>query len=361
MTDMSESIALESSTPAPASAPSEALSLRSALEASYDKSVSHQAAPTESAPSAAQAPAATMVSAQPTSAAPAPLETQAPAEGGPPTTAPVTTEVSAPEAPSDIPQRIAKRWTPETWAALPPAVKAEFANYESDIGRLVSRYGQSAQSWSRLEQTVAPYMPLIQAEKGDVYSAVGNLMETARILRQGTPDQKLGLILQTCATFGVPLQRNAQGEIVVPMPSTSADTLSRLNAAERHHLTTTAAADYTARDSVASTLDAYIARPDRPHLQLEGFMAAMAQIISTGQASDLDGAYEAATWLHPQSRAQAILEHNRKEAERLSARSATASAAAVSVPGNSTGKPALNASNLGLRDTLAAALEGQLS
>lgn len=358
----------ENATTIPSSTePSEATSLRSALEASYDKSMSTATstpAPTPALSTSAPAPAATMASAA--TATPAPAATSSDSTAPAPTAnAPSPTDPASPAAPSDsspeIPQRIAKRWTPETWAALPPAVKAEFANYESDIGRLVSRYGQSAQSWSRLEQTVAPYMPLIQAERSDVFTAVGNLMETARILRQGTPDQKLGLILQTCATFGVPLQRNEQGQIVVPLPSASAETLTRLNVAERQHLTNTAAADYTARDSVASTLDAYIARPDRPYLQLEGFMAAMAQAISSGQASDLDSAYEAVTWLHPQSRAQAILEHNRREAERLSARSATASAAAVSVPGNSTGKPALNVSNMGLRDTLAAALDGQLS
>lgn len=355
----------ENLTPAPTSTESsEATSLRSALEASYDKSMGTAApAPAStSAPAPTSAPAATMATAATAPSAPAStVESSTPSSTAPAAPTDPAPGPAASEPSSEIPQRIAKRWTPETWAALPPAVKAEFANYESDIGRLVSRYGQSAQSWGRLEQTVAPYMPLIQAERSDVFTAVGNLMETARILRQGTPDQKLGLILQTCATFGVPLQRNEQGQIVVPLPSASAETLTRLNMAERQHLTNTAAADYTARDSVASTLDAYIARPDRPYLQLEGFMAAMAQAISSGQASDLDSAYEAVTWLHPQSRAQAILEHNRREAERLSARSATASAAAVSVPGNSTGKPALNVSNMGLRDTLAAALDGQLS
>lgn len=53
------------------------------------------------------------------------------------------------------------------------------------------------------DNVVNPYLGMIQAEGGNPIAAVGSLLETARVLRQGSPQQKAQLFGQLAQQFGI--------------------------------------------------------------------------------------------------------------------------------------------------------------
>lgn len=320
-------------------------SLRDALEASYE--AAEKAAP-EAAEPASPTPAT------PTGKAPASAET-----AGDPGTAAATSVTSA--APSDnIPQRLQSKFPAEKWAALPSEVKAEFAEYESNIGRLASKYGKDAAAWQDAQQLMAPYREMIQAEGGDYRGVMSGMLETARILRQGTPDQKLGLIHYMAQRFAIPISRAEDGTIILPNPRTPPETLARLTQLEARDLTTRGMVDHNVRQEVSTELETFLADPLHQYSKEPGYLDMMANMIRTGQAKDLQDAYQQSAWLHANTRPLEIAKANQAAVAPRVAQAARARQAAVSVNGNAPGAMRADTSKMSLRDTLEAAWDGDL-
>lgn len=293
-----------------------------------------------------------------TASAPAPAPGAAPVAADP--TQQGLTPASAPPA-DPIPTRLQSSYTPEKWATLAPEAKAIAKQYESDIGRLVDKYGKSAAAWSKVEQTIAPYIPMIQAEGGHPLAAIGSLFETARILRQGTPDQKLALVHDMIQRYQIPMQAGEGGVVSVPKPSADPALLNRLSQLEARDLTGRAEFEHNTRTEVDTEVRTFLSDPANVYVSLQGFQDVMTELIQAGVAKDLADAYQQATWKHAGARDLEIAKITKSNLDKGAQAAATARQASISVAGNSPGTPRLDPSKMSVRETLSAAFDGELS
>lgn len=314
-------------------------SLRSALEENYDKSAGAPSAPaTEGSPGTVEAPA----------------------PGVPAVAGAAPAAVPAVSDPFPIPDRVKASLGPQ-WAALPAEVKHEIREYESHVGRLASRYGQAAKSWESVEKVIAPYQSLIQENGGTPLGVIGNMLETARVLSKGTPDQKLYAVHAILKSFQIPVQTFTDGTIGLPNPQTPPEVLHRLTGLERQDLTARAADEYNVRQEVVTELDTFLADESRTYAREPGFLDTMADLIRVGRAKDLPDAYSQAAWIHEKTRPLEVARHNQERLAPQIQAAATARAAAISPSGNAPGQIARDPSKMSLRETLSAAFDGELT
>jgi hypothetical protein len=120
-----------------------------------------------------------------------------PVPGGAPA-APPAPELKAPQA-----------WKPaarETWAALPPAVKAEVTRIENDTKAALREAAQARAFNQEFHRAVSPYMATIQSEGSNPAQFIGGLLQTAQALRTAPPAHKAQLVANIVRQFGVPIE-----------------------------------------------------------------------------------------------------------------------------------------------------------
>lgn len=318
-------------------------SIRSGLEAAF----------AENSPAAAPAPTAQAPAAAPAVSAPAPVAGTTTPAADPAAVDETPGAAPAPATERAIPERLKARFG-EKWQALPLEIRDTFHEYESNIGRLAHRYGKDAKAWNDSQAVFAPYADMVRQEGGDFNGALSNLLETARILRQGSPEQKIVLLRQTAQMFGVPLEQ-LTGNVAV-----NEDAVHRLNQLERENLTNRAAQTHNAQQQVTSELETFTSDPANVYLQEPGYMETMAALIKGGKAEGLQDAYQKAAWLHERPRQLEIARQNQQRLEQSRSAAERARRAASSTNGSSTGNVRVDPSKLTLRDTLAAAFDGEL-
>lgn len=99
-------------------------------------------------------------------------------------------------------------WKPaarEKWGALPPEVQSEVVRLEHEARRTAGEAKEAAHLATAFNETVRPYLPLIQAEGGEPLKAIGSLLQTAAALRTAPPAHKARLVADMVRTFGVPI------------------------------------------------------------------------------------------------------------------------------------------------------------
>lgn len=286
-----------------------------------------------------------------------PTGKSAPATPGTPTSTPVA---GVPPTEDGPPGRLKDRFAPEAWKALAPEVKQTFHDYETQIGRLGNRFGRDAQSWKEMSGVIAPYQEMITREGGTPLFVVQNLLETARLLRFGHPDQKSAMVYGMLNTFQIPHRRNEDGTVTVLPPRSDPSLIARLHNLEGGRLTDDAARTQTLVNEVEQDLESFRADQANIYLRISGFADMMAQLITSGQAQDLPSAYQQASWLHPDSRRLEIAKQAKVDADAAAVRAAAAKTAAVSVPGAPPGNMRPSTQGMSLRDELQARLNGDL-
>lgn len=338
-------------------------SIREELGAAYDTEAAKPNAdlPPSTAPSSAPAPAAAP------SPAPAAAATTAVAA-----TTDLAEAKQAIEEERPIPQRLKDKWG-EKWKTIDKELRAEFHGYESHIGSLASKYGKAAQAWEKTQQVFAPYAEMTRQEGGDFHTATSNLFETARILRQGLPEQKINLVRQMCQAYGIPLASvigqqfttadtsQEAGQTYTAAPGTDPALIQRLNTLERDVLTREATESHNLTQRVNSDLESFLSDPTNVYTQQPGYLDTMTALIRAGKAVDLKSAYDQAKWLHAETRELEIAKSIQNQlAPRINA-ARTSRAAGVSVNGNAPGSVHLDPSKMDLRATLMAASNGDLN
>jgi len=259
-----------------------------------------------------------------------------------------------------IPERL-KTKLGEKWTTIPSEIRDEFHAYETHIGQMANKYGKAAKAWEETQQAFAPYEQMVRAEGGNFHGAMTNLFETARILRQGSPEQKVALIKQISSTFNIPID-TATGEQAGSAPAAvSPELIDRLNRLEQGILTREATEVHNARAKVESDLQTFLADPRHVYVQEPGYLDTMAGLITAGKATGLDDAYTQAAWLHEGPRNAEIAKINAAKLTPRIEQAAHARKVGVSVNGNAPGTVKLDPSKLSLRDTLSAAFDGELN
>lgn len=335
----------------------EVTSIREELERQFDANPQDSTAKPTETPTTAMS---TDAPPETTSATPKPSETTVPSG------TPETPETAATEATRPIPERLKAEWGSK-WDQLDPAVKKQFHAYESDIGRVTSKYGQAAKNWNETLRMAAPYQEMISSEGGTLHGAVSNLLETARILRQGLPEQKVQLVKEMIRHFNIPFQPGAATSPQADDPSSlgqpsgaSPELIDRLTQLERRVLTGDAEQVHNLRERVNSEVETFLADTANIYLQEPGYLNTMQALIRSGKADNLKSAYDQAAWLHDRTRQLEIAKINQQKSSTAAAQAARARTAAVSTNGTSPGPLRRDPNKMSLRETLEAAFDGDL-
>lgn len=343
--------------------------LRSELEAQYDASATGTPAPApEASPTPAPATPSEASPPPPAAAAPQPSPAPAPAQTQDAKDLAVAAQAVAEDRP--IPERLKAKWG-EKWKTIDKELREEFHQYESHIGALSSKYGKGAKAWEGIQKTVMPYQQMLKEEGVELNTAVGNLLEMARVFRYGQPEQKQALYSQIAKMYGIqaanaaatgaPAQADGQAPIIpANVPQDTGAMAQRVSQLERMLLTRNAEDEYTTRARVNSDIDAFTSDPANIYVREPGYLDKMAELIRGGQAADLKSAYEAAKWLFPRTRDLEIARATQAQLSGRQQHAAGARQVALSMNGNAPGVIQADPSKMTLRDTLSAAYDGEL-
>lgn len=245
------------------------------------------------------------------------------------------------------------------WDKIPAEVQAVIARREEEAHRGITTLGQDAAYGKQLKEVIAPYLPIIRAEGGTEAGAVRDLLQTAYILRTGSPAQKAQVMQHVAGLYGVDLSVAAQG---APQVNPEVQSLRQELAQLRGHLQGAEQQQHQqVQGQAQAIIDAFAADPKNEFY--EQVKPLMAHLLVAGQAKDMQEAYEMACHANPDVRST-ILTRSQADAEAKRAADAKAKADAKrKAAGSISGSPAGTVSatttanqNLSLRDELRQAM-----
>jgi len=196
------------------------------------------------------------------------------------------------------------------WHELPAEIMAAVQQREKDIAKFTSTRDEHASFGKEIYQTVQPYLATIKAEGGTPTTAIQSLLNTAYVLRTGTPEQKRQVLLGAAKQYGVDLGTPSAGQQATP--DTGFAALQQEIATLKNELSQFKTAGVEQLQSeVQAEIAAFAADPKHPHYEaVKGHMSAL---IAGGAAKDLQDAYDQAVWARPDTRA--TLEAQRRAEE----------------------------------------------
>lgn len=232
---------------------------------------------------------------------------------------------------------------PATWSApakaiysqLPEVARREILKREQDYARGIQQHAEKAKGFDGLMEEFRPYEAIIRAEGGNPKGVIRDLMNTAYLLRQGSPQQRGQVVMQIVQRFGADItpyigqpaqpqdgqQDQFQGvqqyvnQLLNPV-------MQKLTAYEQRQLTAEQQQQQAVEQEVNGQIEAFqnATNPDGTpaHLYFENVKGLMAGYFNNGQANTMEQAYEMACWAHPEVRAALIADQQRAaEAKRL--------------------------------------------
>jgi hypothetical protein len=244
------------------------------------------------------------------------------------------------------------------WGSLPPEVQAELARLDKTAaeaaGKAAQPYAEKARAADELNAVIAPHLPMIQAEGGTPAKAIASLLQTAALLRTGSPQQKTHLFMQLASQYGVQLPQG-QGQQAEGSQGLMPDIQSHPYVQQLAGMVQQLHGNFTQQqqaeqarlekansDAVSSFLTEADAK-GQPKFPLEDSMQSdfASQIRLTREANPgwdarrvLEQAYDNLSWIHPSLRQLKLSkqeeERRAKEQQELAAKKA----AAVSVKGS---------------------------
>ena len=103
-------------------------------------------------------------------------------------------------------EKIPVAWRAEArqhWEELPAAVKTEVLRREREVDRALDASAESRRFQEQFTGIVQPYQAFMAADGVDPLTATRNLMQTAAVLKVGSPQQKAGIALDIIRRYGV--------------------------------------------------------------------------------------------------------------------------------------------------------------
>lgn len=255
---------------------------------------------------------------------------------------------------------------PDSWSApmkekfptLAPEVQAYIAQRETDMNKKFTTQDEDRNFGKRVKDTLSPYMATIVQEGGTPEKAINELFRTSLVLRSPNTAMRQQALQQIAKQFNIPLGVPVQQGQQNPQFNSLQQRLDRIEQATQ--------AEVQQRQSqegaqINGLVEAFAANPENVHY--EAVKPKMAALLNSGQAKDLQDAYDQATWADPEIRstltAAQIKAADEKRITEAQAKTDVAKRAAVSVVGGPGGAiPAQNASGSSesLRDTIRANL-----
>lgn len=246
------------------------------------------------------------------------------------------------------------------WDKLPVDLQKELVEREERAHREFTKNDEERTFGRKLRSVIDPYMAIINAEGGTPEGAVKDLMNTAYLLRTGTPQQKGQLLLQVAHQFGADLRGAQQqsGARIDPYMQQLQNKIEQLEGMVQQRQTVDSQREQAA---IFNEIDAFRSSPG--HEYFDQVRPMMAQLVQGGMAKNLQEAYDLAIWGSPDIRStlmqQQINADKEKRVAEQKAKADAARKASVSLrgsPGMTAPKEAMNV-NGSVRDDLKSAFD----
>jgi len=263
-----------------------------------------------------------------------------------------------PVAPAPIkPPEALKPELKAKFAELPPEWQQEWHRRETDAHKALTKQDEERTFGRRVNEIVSPYLPTIRAEGGTPEKAIESLLQTAHVLRAGTPAQKTMALRTVAQQFNVdlslPLQQGPQNPQIAQLERQLAEVQGQLQGfTQQHQLQET--------HSLQSQIDEFSSKPEHEHF--ERVRTHMGVLIENGMAQDLEDAYQRAVYADPEIRSSLIATQTQAESEKRASEAKAKADAARRAGGSVFGGPgsakALNGSgaDVPLEETIRAAI-----
>lgn len=269
----------------------------------------------------------------------------------------------APEPVAVVAKPAPKSWKAEEkalWDKTPAEIRAIIERREAEVEKGFTALDEDRNFGKSMKETIAPYMAIIQAEGGTPVTAVQSLLNTAYYLRSNATPQEKGAMIR-----GLAKQFNADLTETTPTAVQPNDALAatQRELAELRQTIQKQPEIFKQEQEKAlidRTISAFAADPKNVHY--EKLRPAMASLLSGGQATDMQDAYDKARWVDPEIRPLMLAEQQKaSEAKRIAdaqAKTVIAKKTAVSVKGSPGIVPMTNGkANGSIADDLRAAME----
>lgn len=237
-----------------------------------------------------------------------------------------------------------KGWSAEEkakWKELPEWAQRTTARREEEAFREISRFDEDRNFGRKVRDIAAPYLPIIQMEGADVHKSWENYLQTSYALRNGTDFQKSQALHAIAQRFNVDLNLAHQQGAVHPEVANLRHQLQQMQQKlqgqdqERQQ---------REQDQTLRQIAEFSTAPGHEHF--EKVKVRMGTLLETGEAKDMEDAYQQAIWSHPEIRSSLMASQTKAAEDQrtadLKAKADAARAAAVSVKGAPGGSRPLN-------------------
>jgi len=234
-------------------------------------------------------------------------------------------------------------WSAEAkaeWAGLSERARAEVLKRETDMHQALTRHDGELNLGRQLKSAIAPYEAQIRAEGATPIQAVESLLNTAYILRSGSPEQKKAILINTAKQYGIDIGAvHTEEEYVDPTIAQLKAELNELKrVADPAYIRSTLTQEMEST-KIQSDIVAFASDP--AHIHFPTVKPLMASILGAGQAKDLKEAYDMACMANPSIRStleaakNAELEAKRKQDIQAKKRAASSVTGSPATPSNS--------------------------
>jgi len=241
------------------------------------------------------------------------------------------------------------------WAELPAEIQAEVAKREAEVEKGFTKFDEERQYGKSIKDIVTPYMPMIAAEGGTPQIAIQSLLNSAYLLRTGTPQAKGQMLLDLARQYGADLSAAMQPQQQIdPQLQRTQQELEQM---KQYLQQQESLKQQLQQESIQSTIQTFAANSENVHF--ESVKADMAALLQAGRAKDLQEAYDMAVWARPDIRStllsRQVADAEAKRVAEIKAKSDNARRAAGSIVGNpGIHVPANSNTNRSLRDEITA-------
>jgi len=222
------------------------------------------------------------------------------------------------------------------WKDLPADVRAEWKRREDEIHRAMTAKDGELNLGRTIKEIAAPYEAIIRSEGGTVEGTFKDLLNTSYILRAGTPQQKAMAIQQVIQQFGVDMGLVQQGsQRIDPNIAYLQQEIQSLRQMASPDAIKNQLQEQIERDRIAADINAFAANPANVHFQ--EVRSQMGALMTSGQAKNLQDAYDQACWANPSIRANLLKAQQAEEAAKRKAEMEKKKKAAASIQGSPDG------------------------
>lgn len=257
----------------------------------------------------------------------------------------IAPEKAEPEPESVIPDKFgiapnyAKKAIRDNWEKLPAEVRRELHERETEVHRQLTSFDEERNFGKQIKGIVAPYEGFIRQLGAEPAQAFDYLIKTDYALRTAPPEQRKALFIQAAKDYGIELgdaDLQPQPGYSDPRFETLQQQVSRL---EQERNSDIQQQQLRERQTLEQQVDDFSARPDRPFF--ERVSPLMAALLQSGQAADLEEAYDKAVYADPDTRALQLKASSQAEQSQRSQQSQAAAQKAKAASASVTGAPGM--------------------